>query len=203
MITYQNGKYDLQAERAVDSTDPGARFITSGIYELPFGPGKRWRSGNALAEKLISGWQVNSVLTLQSGLPVVIAGANNFIATRPNSTGVSANLSDPSAAEWFDTAQFVNPPNFTFGNVGRTLPDVRNPGIINLDLSLIKDTGIRERLHLQFRAEAFNVANHVNLLEANGTFVPGTNGYNQSGTFGTITGARDPRILQLALKLIF
>jgi hypothetical protein len=100
-------------------------------------------------------------------------------------------------------SQFVNPPSWTYGNIGRTLPDVRNPGIVNLDLSLIKDTAIHERLKLQFRAEAFNVSNHVNLMEANGTFVPGANGLNISGTFGAITASRDARTLQLALKLSF
>jgi hypothetical protein len=203
VFTYQNGKYDLRSERAVDSTNPGSRFITSGVYELPFGAGRRWQTQNAVARKVISGWQMDAALTLQNGLPVVISGANNRLATRPNSTGVSASLPNPTAAEWFDVNQFVNPPTWTYGNIGRTLPDVLNPGIINLDFSLIKDTQIRERLRLQFRAEAFNVTNHVNLLEANGTFVPGANGLNISGTFGTITASRDPRILQLALKLIF
>jgi Carboxypeptidase regulatory-like domain len=203
VIGYQNGKYDLRSERAVDSTNPGSRFVASGVYELPFGAGHRWQTGNAIATKIISGWQMNGALTLQDGLPVVISGANNRLATRPNSTGSSAGLANPTASEWFNVSQFVNPPSWTYGNIGRTLPDVRNPGIINLDLSLIKDTAIHERLKLQFRAEAFNVLNNVNLMEANGTFVPGANGLNISGTFGTITASRDARTLQLALKLIF
>jgi hypothetical protein len=203
VISYQNGKFDRRSERAVDSTNPGSRFITSGIYDLPFGAGRRWQGRSAIARKVISGWQMDAALTLQNGLPVVISGANNHLATRPNSTGVSAVLSNRTAAEWFDVTQFVNPPAWTYGNIGRTLPDVRNPGIVNLDFSLIKDTQIRDRVRLQFRAEAFNVTNHVNFLEANGTFVPGTNGLNSSGTFGTITASRDPRIIQLALKLMF
>jgi hypothetical protein len=56
---------------------------------------------------------------------------------------------------------------------------------------------------LQFRAEAFNLLNHVNLLYPDVTFVPGANGLNSSATFGTITGARDPRTFQLAMKLLF
>ena len=203
VLDYQNAKYDMRSERAIDSTNPGSRFVLSGVYELPLGERRRWQSGNTIVQKIISGWQINSVLTLQDGLPVVLRGANNNIATRPNSTGKSANLSNRSASEWFDPTQFVNPPSWTYGNIGRTLPDVRNPGIVNLDFSAIKDTKIRESLKLQFRAESFNAANHVNLLAPNATFVPGANGLNQSGTFGTITGARDPRNNQLALKLIF
>ena len=66
-------------------------------------------------------------------------------------------------SQWFNTSAFINPPTYTFGNVGRVLPDVRNPGVINVDLSVIKDFSIRENANLQFRAQSFNVANHVNL----------------------------------------
>jgi len=62
---------------------------------------------------------------------------------------------------------------------------------------------IHEKVRLQFRAESFNVMNHVNLGLVSGGFSPGANGLNASGSFGTITSARDPRSLQLALKLIF
>jgi hypothetical protein len=116
---------------------------------------------------------------------------------------VSAKLDERSASRWFDTTQFINPPNFTFGNIGRVLPDVRSPGTVNFDFSLIKDTRIKERARLQFRTEAFNVLNHVNLGFPNATFSPGPDGRNRSGNFGVITSARDARIMQFGLKLIF
>ena len=97
----------------------------------------------------------------------------------------------------------MNPPNYTYGNVGRVLPDVRNPGFFNCDFSMIKNTTFIEHLNLQFRAEAFNLDNHVNLGYPNVTFSPGTNGLNTSSTFGTITSARDARTIQLGMKLIF
>ena len=155
--------------------------------------------------RVIGGWQVDGVFTLQSGTPLAVRGANNFLANRPNSTGTSAALpgSQRSAARWFDTTQFVNPANFTFGNVSRLLPDVRGPGIRNVDLSVIKTTQLTEKVGLQFRAESFNFANRVNRLSPNTTFVAGPDGRNQSGTFGTITRSRDARVVQLALKLIF
>jgi len=83
------------------------------------------------------------------------------------------------------------------------LPDVRGPGVVNLDLSLIKDTRIRERLNLQFRAEAFNFPNSVNLGFPNASFSPGPDGRNRSATLGTINSSRDARIVQFGLKLIF
>ena len=109
---------------------------------------------------------------------------------------------------------FVNPADFTFGNVGRVLPDVRTPGTVNFDLSLIKDTFITERVNVQFRAEAFNFLNHVNLggrgdffstvaAGLDTRFRAGPDGKNRSATFGTIISAQAARIVQFGLKIIF
>lgn len=200
---YQNGKFDRRSGRSLDPTDVAQRFVFSGIYQLPFGKSRRWESANRFLNASIGGWQVNSVTTIQTGLPVVIRGADNLRADRPNSTGASAKLSDHNAYRWFDTNAFVNPLNYTFGNVGRVLPDVRTPGVVNIDLSVVKDTSIREGFRVEFRAEAFNFANHVNLGFPDVTFVPAPSGQNRSATFGTITTSRDARIVQLGLKLIF
>jgi hypothetical protein len=97
----------------------------------------------------------------------------------------------------------VNPPEFEFGNVSRGLPDVRHPGTINFDGSLIKDTQVTERIRLQFRAEAFNAFNKVNLGLVNDNFSPGPDGKNAAALFGVINSSRDARIMQLGLKLIF
>ena len=200
---YQNGKFDRRAERSLDPTDVSQRAVVSAVYELPFGPGKAWQASNRVVNAITSGWQVNNITTIQGGLPVILRGANNFRANRPNSTGMSAKLSDRTAARWFDTTAFVNPPNFTYGNLGRVLPDVRTPGVVNFDVSLVKNTRIYERARLEFRAEAFNIANHVNLGAPNATFAPGADGRNQSSTFGTIQSSRDARIIQLGLKFTF
>jgi hypothetical protein len=200
---YRLGLFNRRLERAVDPTDSAGRFVFSGVYELPFGAGKHWRTSSRIVNGVIGGWQFNTVTVLQAGLPLVVRGANNFLADRPNSTGTSAGIQSSSRDRWFDTTQFINPPEYTFGNVGRTLPDVRGPGIVNIDFSIIKNTRIRERWNVQFRAESFNFPNHVNLLPPNANFVPGVDGRNSSSTFGTITSARDARIIQLGLKLLF
>ena len=171
--------------------------MMSGIYQLPFQFKQR------IIQAIAGGWQINNITTLQTGQPLTIRGANNQRADRPNSTGVSAASDNPSAARWFNTGAFVNPPNFTLGNVGRALPDVRAPGLFNMDLSLIKETRIGERLRLQFRAEAFNVLNRTNLAFPNMSFGAGADGKNNNAAFATITSARDARIGQVALKLIF
>jgi hypothetical protein len=194
---YQDGRFNRRLERSVDPTDVSKRAVVSLLYELPFG------KGAGVVNKIIGGWQVNTIGIMQTGLPILVSGANNFLASRPNSTGASAKIDDPSAAKWFNTDAFVNPAIYTYGNVGRVLPDVRGPGTFNWDLSFIKNTRVRERINLQFRAEMFNFMNNVNLGIPNQFFVAGPNGRNQSGTFGTITSARDPRNIQLGLKLLF
>ena len=199
--SFQNGLYDRQIQRSIDPTDVAKRAVISVLYELPFG-----RSSSGGLSKLIGGWQINPIGVLQDGLPLIIRGASNFQANRPNSTGQSAKLDNPTAQRWFNTDAFVNPPDFTFGDVGRALPDVRAPGTVNFDLSVIKDTYIGERLNIQFRAESFNFLNQLNLAGRNGVntrFVPGTDGRNASATFGTIVNARDARVVQFGLKIIF
>lgn len=196
-VGYQDGMNNRRLERSIDPTDVAQRLVLSGIYQIPF------RSNVAALKLLLSGWQLNSIVTIQGGQPLTISGASNNRASRPNSTGVSAKLDNPTAAKWFDTAQFVNPSLYTVGTIGRTLPDVRSPGLFNMDLSLIKDTPLGERMKLQFRAEAFNWINHTNLGLPNMSFGAGPNGLNNNAAFGTITSARDSRIGQLALKLIF
>ncbi len=198
---FQNGLYDRQLQRSIDPTDVAKRAVISILYELPFG-----RSSSSGLSKLIGGWQINPIGVMQDGLPLIIRGANNNQANRPNSTGQSAKLDNRTAQRWFDTSAFVNPPDFTFGDVGRALPDVRAPGTVNFDLSVIKDTHIGERLNIQFRAESFNFLNQLNLAGRNGVntrFVPGADGRNASGTFGTIVNARDARVVQFGLKFIF
>ena len=197
VVGYQNGKYNRKAERSVDPSDVAKRGTVSLVYELPFGKGQQ------MWNRLIGGWQVNTIGVMQTGIPLLIGGANNQRATRPDSTGKSAALDNPTAQRWFDTTQFVNPAPFTFGNVGRVLPNVRTPGTVNWDLSFIKNTKFTERFNLQFRTEMFNFMNHVNLGAPNTSFSPGPNGLNQSGSFGVITSARDARTIQLSLKLMF
>jgi hypothetical protein len=204
ITSYQNA-YDRRAERSIDPLDRAQTLNVSAVYDLPFGRG-RTLGGNARpwVNRLISGFQLNTVTQLKRGTPLTITGANNKLATRPNFVpGVSAKLENPTISKWFNTAAFVNPPDYTFGNVPRTLPNVRGPGVVNVDLSLFKVTPITERLKLELRAEAFNLFNHPNFFMPNMTFSPGANGLNQSATFGTITNAADPRQIQLAAKLRF
>ncbi|MBL0159126.1 MAG: TonB-dependent receptor [Bryobacterales bacterium] len=202
-VGYQNGNFNRRAERSLDPTDLPRRFVLSALYELPFGKGKRFAVSNAALEAIVGGWQVGTITTIQSGLPLQVRGANNFLADRPNSTGVSAAIDDPTQYKWLRGDVFVNPANYTYGNVGRVLPDVRAPGIRSFDLSMVKNTRIMERMNFQLRLEAFNAPNLVNLGYPNVSFAAGANGQNSNALFGRITSDRGPRNVQVALRLTF
>lgn len=200
---YQNGKYARSAERSLDPTDVSQRMVITGLFELPFGRGKRIHSSNRVINNFISGWQLNTVSTFQTGAPLRVTGANNNLADRPNSSGQSASIEGASLRQWLNPQAFVNPPTYTYGNIGRTLPDVRAPGVINIDASVMKDFKLRERLKLQFRAEGFNMPNHVNYSFPNTSFQASRDGSNGNTNFGRITSARSPRNGQFGLKLIW
>ena len=91
----------------------------------------------------------------------------------PNNNGHSAALSgraEDRLNRYFDTSVFSQPPAFTFGNTARTLSDVRAPGLVNFDFSIIKNTRFLEKANVQFRAEFFNIMNHPNFGPPGTTF---------------------------------
>jgi hypothetical protein len=189
----QNAKFDRRSCRSIEPLDISRRLVASFVYELPFGHGKKYQT-HGIAAATIGGWQINGIYEARTGTPLIIRGANNRAADRPDYLH-SAKLSNPNEYQWFDTTAFAQPALFTFGNTSRTLPDVRGPGYQSLDAALVKNFPVWERMNLQFRADAFNLFNHTNLSLPDTSFL--------SGTFGRITSARDARIMQLALKLVW
>ena len=145
------------------------------------------------------------MLGLSGGTPVLITqNVNNTnlgsAGQRPNNNGTSGKLTglsrDQQIAGWFNTSVFSFALPFRFGNVSRTSPDIRNPGIKNIDYSLFKNFKFTERTVLQFRAEAFNLFNTVQLGAPNSQL--------GSGQTGVISGtAVNPRQVQLALRFSF
>ena len=141
-----------------------------------------------------------------SGLPLIIYAASNntnigTASQRPLTNGTSARITggtkDQRLLQWFDITTFSQPPAFTFGNVSRTLPDVRAPGTNITDLSIFKNTyfGPEQRLNLQYRIEMFAAFNTPQW----GT--PGTT--VNSGSIGVISSASGSRVIQMALKLLW
>lgn len=206
---YQNGLYNRRAERAEDPSNVPHRLVVSGLFELPVGKGKKLDFKNGVANNILGNWQLNTITTIVQGTPTVVRGANNGLANRPDWVGsleLPSGFTDANpqrGVQWFNTAAFLNPALYTFGNTPRAISQFRNPGAVIIDLSVFKNFVITEKLKLQFRAEAFNAPNHVNLGSPNTSFGAGPGGTNNNDAFGRITSSRDPRNMQLGLKLIF
>lgn len=174
------------------------RFVVSYIYELPFGRGK-WlaRGMNSKLDRLIGGWRVSGIATLNSGNWFTVLDQNaNFSQSdgqqRPDQVQ-NPNAKPCIPGTLFNTCAFVDPPLGSFGNAGKNT--VRGPSLHVWDLSIFKDFGGRERTHVEFRAEFFNVLNHANFILNRGTL--------GNPNFGFADQARDPRQIQFALKLYY
>jgi len=202
--------YDLHADWGLATYDVRNIGVISAVYFLPFGRGKTW--GNDLqgfANGAVSGWSVNSIVTIQSGFPItpqLSYNPSNDGDTRnpvrpfvnPNFHG-KAILGTPT--QWFNPAAFLAPPpNSGFwGNSSRD--SLIGPGLGTWDFSAVKDTTIHERLTLQFRGEIFNLLNRANFNTPNLiAFTPS----GVSGTAGAISStSTTSRQVQLALKLLW
>ncbi|MEN6606029.1 MAG: hypothetical protein ABFD60_02205, partial [Bryobacteraceae bacterium] len=202
---FRIGRLERRSDRAIDQNDISQRMVISGVFELPFGRGKRF-GGNVhpVVDGIIGGWQMNTVTTMQTGNVLTVRGANNYALNWPNvTTNPTLHGEERGVLKWFDTSAFQNPPDFVVGNIGRTLPDTRGPGMFWMDMSAFKTFRIKEAATVEFRAEAFNVINHENPNNPGVTFAPDRSGVNTSASFGRITSAMDGRSIQLGLRLAF
>ena len=168
---------NLPAERGPSLFDTRNRFTAAINYELP-----SWGS----RPRLGSGWELNSIITIQSGRPIPIANSTDtsgrfYFNQRPNVVpGVNPILSNwtPSTG-YLNPLAFVQPAYGTFGDLGRD--SIFGPGLSNVDFSITKNTRLTERLNLQLRAEFFNIFNHPNFALPAHTIIPG---YIDNGTPG-------------------
>jgi hypothetical protein len=189
--------YNRHLERDVSTGDMPNVFAGSVTYDLPFGPGHGIGTTGPVG-KLVGGWKVNTIISVQSGLPLALSQATNnnafagFGVQRPNLVG-NPVLDNPSTAMWFNTAAFQAAPQFTIGTSSRN--PVRAPGVRNMDLALVKQTRLTESVNMEFSSEFFNFTNTPPLNAP--AVVLGNAG------FGSITSAGDPRVIQFAMKVTF
>ncbi len=203
---FRIGRFDRGLDRAIDTNDVSQRMVVSGVYELPFGKGKPFFSGaRGIVNHIVGGWQINGAATIQTGLPLQVRGANNFTGINwPDVVGnPELSGSEQTVGRWFNTDVFQNPADWTLGNVPRTLPNVRGPGIFDINFSAFKNFTIKEGMNLEFRTEMFNALNWVNLNNPNVSFSPNRQGVNTNPNFGQILGSGDARRIQLGLRLAF
>jgi hypothetical protein len=200
---------DRMRDYGLSAFDIRNRFSLNGIYELPVGRGKPFLTGvKGVADKLVSGWQLNTIVNLQSGFPFTpILGFNRSrdvdtgLPDRPNwAPGRTLNgiyLRTPE--HWVDATAFALPPAGTYGNVGRNV--LIGPGLATVDLSMFKTTRLTERSNVQFRAEAFNLLNRTNFGIPNLVMLDQLSGAPASSAAAITTTATTSRQIQLGLKL--
>jgi hypothetical protein len=197
--------FDLAAERGRSMFDSRHRLVLSYQWALPF-----WRHGHTWYEYAFGNWQLNGIVTLQSGTPFTVFDSRDvslqgsapeisgFSSNRPNVVG-DPNAGPKTAAEWFNTAAFEritpdpNSPVQQFGNEGRNV--VQGPGYANWDFAAVKNFRVAEGKEFQFRGELFNFLNHTNLrLPVSDIASP---------NFGVVQSDVGPRVIQVALKFLF
>ena len=203
---------NLHSLRSLDTFDVPQRFVLASVLDLPVGKGKKFGNNmSGVANKLLGGWGINTIITFQKGFPIIIGGcpgpqSNVGIpdagCARPDRTALShltsGSLSD-RLAHWFDTSVFTNGTTFGYGNDSRTEPNIRTDGVKNFDFALFKNTkfGPDERLGMEFRTEFFNGFNHPQ-------FNPPNSGCCGGSSFGQVTAQYNlPRLIQFALRFTF
>jgi len=199
---------NMKGEYSVSSQDVPQRLIINYVLDLPFGHGKRFASdATGIKDKVIAGWGIDGVTTLQRGFPLKISDSDgNALAglglgtggIRPEVVSGCDKTGPRTIAEWFNTACFVDPAPYTFGNEPRADQTLRQDGIINFDFAVFKRTyfGPDNKMNIEFRSEFFNLFNR-NQYGAPGTALGASN-------FGHVSGlANQPRLVQFGLKFSF
>jgi hypothetical protein len=199
----QRNAYCRACDRSLISYDQAHRFVGSINYELPVGRGKAFAGGwTKWMDTVFGQWQVNTILTFSSGLPVVFTVPQNTSFSfggnqRPDATNVNASLGSKATVDrWFDTSQFSQAKDYTFGTLSRTHPSIRSDAYRQLDFSLFKMFRFRERARFELRGEAFNLMNHP-VFAAPGSTV-------STPLFGVVSAQENaPRQVQVGAKIIF
>ncbi len=203
---------DFAAENGPQAQTPRQNFTFANTYELPFGRGRRFGSNlNRATDSVLGGWRLANILTIHTGLPLNVTLASSGVnpannqnykflnlnggTLRPNrvgdpQTGISPEV---NRLDFLSTAAFQVQTVNTPGNSSRDV--ALGPGGATLDLSLAKQIRITERQGAELRFEAFNSLNHTNFGNPGTTF--------GSSTFGVISSAGSPRIVQMAVRFRF
>lgn len=203
---------NLRGERSLDAFDVSQRLVLASVLDLPFGKGKKFANNlDGVANKLVSGWGIDTIVTFQRGFPIIIGGCPGLLSesgvpnvgcSRNTRTGLSHLTSgslDQRLAHWFDTSVFTHTNDYSYGTDSRTEPNIRADGIKNFDFAFFKNTkfGPDERIGVEFRGEFFNGFNHPQ-------FSPPNSGCCGGSSFGQVTSQYNvPRVIQFALRLSF
>jgi outer membrane receptor protein involved in Fe transport len=197
-------QYNRRLEKSIGAFDQTHVLKMSTVYELPFGPGRKYLTGRGLAGQMVGGWRLSGILTYMSGFPVALTRNNPFPifngTTRPIITTydnwrapLKSSEFDPNVDLFFNKSVFPAQPSDQFGNVTRYSPKLRSFPNLNENISMAKSFVIRESKRIDFRWETFNLLNRTVFA------LPSTN--LNSASFGLVTSqSNSPRQMQVALK---
>jgi hypothetical protein len=196
-------------EESVDPLDPAGsrspslfdarhRFVLSYYWQIP-----GWKATN-WSKRLTNGWALSGVTTIQSGFPIRITSTSDqelmgsFDYETPGEPSLVAPFQrltpESSGNYYFAPTSFANAPLGQIGNAPRTI--CCGPGISNFDMAVHKTISLKEGTSLELRTEVFNLFNHTQFFNPDGNITDGS-------TFGQVTRAQDPRLIQFALRLLF
>jgi hypothetical protein len=189
---------DIRRSWALSLFDARSRLVYSYVWQLPI-PLKHGRTG-----KVVNGWAVSGITTFQTGFPIRIASSDDLELMYSYGFELPGQ---PDIVKPFHTTNPRGPNNLFFdpstfqpqalGTIGSAPRSVCcGPGINNFDIGIHKDTQLTERTRLEFRGEFFNVVNHAQFMAPDGNISDGAD-------FGRVMLAREPRLVQFALKLFF
>jgi hypothetical protein len=191
-----NNPYNIASNRGDCGQDVRQLFSSSFVFSTP-------RFSNSMLAKIAGNWQLSPIIRMNTGLPVnPLSGADDALDGMSSNTGAttqrpnvicSPGLTNPTPAEWFNRSCFVANGPGAYGTAGRD--SLRAPGQVVANVAVSRSFAVHEKQVIQFRAEAFNLPNLVNLGAPTATLT--------SALFGKITTAGDPRILQFAMKYVF
>ena len=204
--------FNFAFDRGLANFDVRQRVVISGLWQIPWD--RPFRGGNAFLRKLTAGWQLNGIAQFQTGTPFTIYSNSNssqehtgfdradlvgpkhiFNPRKIQQFTADCNPGATAGNFFFDPTAYdcTNVPVFTFGDSGRN--SVRGPGRNNFDFSIFKTFKMGESKSFEFRSEFFNAFNHTNFMNPNH--------FGGNSLFGQVTQARDPRLIQLALKFYY
>jgi len=194
---------DIERSWARTDQDRLHSFVSSFVYQLPWGPDRPWLRDGALSQ-VLGGWQVSGFLTAQSGSPIIFTMSNANLnapgnTQRPDVNGTPAVLGGIAPNLWFDTSVFSTPPNNTFGNAPRN-GTLDGPRYVNLDLTIAKLLNFG-RIKGELRADIFNLPNTPHFY--NPDFNSAGGGTYLGPKFGQVTTAFGERTMRFGLRLMF
>ena len=187
---------------SISNSDVPLRLVSSAVYDLPFGKGRRHEFSSGIADAILGGWGLGGIFEVRDGVPLGVVEQTNLtnafagdqrpnLVAKPIKSGYSSR--DELTNAYFNAAAFVAPGAGVYGNAARNLGN--GPGLISLDVSLHKYWNLSERLKLMYRCDFFNLPNRPNFDHPNTV--------HGNAAFGTIRSSEDPRVLQMNLRLEF